>query len=378
MVDLHVHYPMHLLGGVEDPRDVARKMLRVTAREEGKVRAAVLNLAARLFNFRHWEGTWRVSVPLLEQGGVRVACSVLYRPFSEMDLDEPYGAPPESAYYDRLIELLDATERDVEAHGHVVVRTADDLDRAQRTGKIAFVHCVEGGFHLGATPDEVTQHVHELAARGVLYITLAHLFWRRVATNAPALPFLPDALYNLLFPQSGVPPLTDLGVAAVQACSASGIVVDLSHMREDAIDATFALLDGDAQVMASHAGYRFGGQHYNVDDATLARIKARDGVVGLILAQHQLNDGVRRTNTKTLAETMDVIDRHIAKLGPDHVAIGSDLDGFIKPTMGGVESAADLKPLADMLRARHPEAADRILEGNALRVIRRRFASAAG
>ena len=130
--------------------------------------------------------------------------------------------------------------------------------------------------------------------------------------------------------------------------------------------------------MASHAGYRFGSQHYNLDDRTLARVAARDGVVGLILAQHQLNDGVRRTNTKTLAETMDVIDRHIAKLGPDHVAIGSDLDGFIKPTMGGVESAADLKPLADMLRARHPEAADRILEGNALRVIRRRFASAAG
>jgi len=295
-----------------------------------------------------------------------------------MDLDEPYGAPPASAYYDRLIELLDATERDIEAHGHVVVRTADDLERAQRTGRIAFVHCIEGGFHLGATPDEVTEHVHALAARGVLYITLAHLFWRRVATNTPALPFLPDVLYNLLFPQSGVPPLTDLGVAAVEACNASGIVVDLSHMREDAIDATLNLLDDDAQVLASHAGYRFGSQHYNLTDATVRRIAARGGVVGLILAQHQLNDGLRRKDTKTLTETMDVIDRHIAKLGPDHVAIGSDLDGFIKPTMGGVESAADLKPLAELLRARHPEAADRILEGNALRVIRRRFASAAG
>lgn len=378
MVDLHVHYPMHLLGGVEAPRDVARKMLRVTERDEGKVRAAILNIAARLFNFRHWDGTWRVSVPLLQQGGVTVACSVLYRPFSEMDLDEPYGAPPERAYYYRLIELLDATERDVVAHGHVVVRTAEDLERAQRTGKIAFVHCIEGGFHLGATPEEVTRHVHELAERGVLYITLAHLFWRRVATNAPALPFLPDVLYNLLFPQKDVPPLTDLGVAAVKACEASGIVVDLSHMREDAIDATFALLGDDAQVMASHAGYRFGSQRYNLDETTLARIRARDGVVGLILAQHQLNDGLRRKDTRTLTETLDVIDRHIAAIGPDHVAIGSDLDGFIKPTMGGVESAADLAPLAAMLRARHPEAADRILEGNALRVIRRRFASAAG
>src|ERR1700741_2568966 len=106
---------MHLLGDVEDPRDVPRKMFRVLAREDGKVRAAVLSIAARLFNFRHWDGGWRVTVPLLEAGRVTVACSVLYRPFSEMDLDEPYGAPPESAYFDRLIEQMDATERDVEA-----------------------------------------------------------------------------------------------------------------------------------------------------------------------------------------------------------------------------------------------------------------------
>lgn len=378
MVDLHVHYPMHLLGGVEDPRAVAERMLRVTKREDGKLRAAILNLAARLFNFRHWDGTWRVSVPLLQQGGVTVACSVLYRPFSEMDLSEPYSAPPESAYYDKLIEQLEDTERDIEAQGQIVVKRAADLERARAEGKIAFVHCIEGGFHLGATPDEVTAHVHELAQRGVLYITLAHLFWRRVATNTPALPFLPDAVYNLLFPQRDVPPLTDLGMAAVRACNETGVVVDISHMREDAIESTFALLDPDAPVIASHSGFRFGSQHYNLTKSTVDRIAARGGVVGLILAQHQLNDGLRRTNTRTLPETMAVLDHHIERIGADVVALGSDLDGFIKPTTGGVESAADLKPFADMLRARQPETADRILGENALRVIRRRFASATG
>ena len=200
MVDLHVHYPMHLLGGVEDPRDVPRGMFKVLGREEGKLRAAVLNLAARLFNFRHWDGGWRATLPLLEQGGVTVACSVLYRPFSELDLDEPYGAPPESAYFGKLIELLEATERDDRGAGHTVVRSA--AGPRTRTG-IKFVHCVEGGFHLGATPEEVDANVRELARRGVLYITLAHLFCRQVATNAPALPFLPDPLYNVLFPQHG-------------------------------------------------------------------------------------------------------------------------------------------------------------------------------
>jgi microsomal dipeptidase-like Zn-dependent dipeptidase len=99
-------------------------------------------------------------------------------------------------------------------------------------------------------------------------------------------------------------------------------------------------------------------------------------VIGLILAQHQLKDGLRRTDTKTLGESLDLLSRHIEAIGPEHVAIGSDLDGFIKPTLGGVESAADLKPFAQALRERYPETADAMLHTNALRVIRTRFASA--
>src|SRR3954454_6341460 len=175
MVDLHCHFPMRLLPGVEAPRDVVREMLRVRARRGGRLRAAVLLLAARLLNFRHWGTTWRVDPELLRRGGVRVVLSVLYRPFSELDLDRSYSAPPEPAYYERLVELLDATEREVAACGGVVVRSRADL----RADGIAFAHCIEGGFQLGATPAEVTAHVRELAGRGVAYVTLAHLFWRR-------------------------------------------------------------------------------------------------------------------------------------------------------------------------------------------------------
>jgi microsomal dipeptidase-like Zn-dependent dipeptidase len=383
MIDLHIHFPMRLLGGVEAPRDVIEGMTRVLGREDGKVRAAVLAIAARLFNFRDWDGTWRVTPELLAQGDVSIACSVLYRPFSEMDLDEDYAAPPESAYYPKLIELLEATEREVERTGGVIVRTVADLDKPQ----LRYVHCVEGGFHLGATPEEVTTHVHELADRGVLYITLAHLFWRRVATNAPALPFLPDPVYNALFPQAKGAALSELGEAAVRAMYERNVLVDISHMREDAIQETFALIEAlDAEtgrdpraypVIASHAGYRFGGQQYNVSDHTIVKIVARGGVIGLILAQHQINDGLRRTDTRTLAESVAILARHIDAIGPQHVALGSDLDGFIKPTLGGIEDAAALAALAGALRARSPTDAEAILEGNARRVIETRFATAA-
>ena len=49
------------------------------------------------------------------------------------------------------------------------------------------------------------------------------------------------------------------------------MLVDVSHMRRDALDETFALLDAARPasgavpadpVIASHAGYRFGGQEY--------------------------------------------------------------------------------------------------------------------
>ena len=84
-------------------------------------------------------------------------------------------------------------------------------------------------------------------------------------------------------------------------------------------------------------------------------------MIGLIFAQHQLKDGVQRKDTTTLDESLDLLGRHIDAIGPEHVAIGSDLDGFIKPTLGGIESAADLKPFAQALRAalsRRPRDAD--------------------
>ena len=225
MIDLHVHFPMRLLGGVEAPRDVIEGMTRVRGREDGKLRAAVLAIAARLFNFRDWDGTWRVTPQLLEQGDVTIACSVLYRPFSEMDLDEPYGAPPESAYYPKLIELLEATEREVARTGGV------DGAHARRTSTGARISASCTASRAASTSARrrrrSTAHVRELADRGVLYITLAHLFWRRSRPTRRRCPFLPDAVYNLVFPQAKGAALSELGEAAVrgdvraQACSST-------------------------------------------------------------------------------------------------------------------------------------------------------------
>jgi microsomal dipeptidase-like Zn-dependent dipeptidase len=172
----------------------------------------------------------------------------------------------------------------------------------------------------------------------------------------------------------------------VKAMYEQRLLIDLSHMSERSVADTFDLLDrldaesgaapADHPVIATHAGYRFGDQEYMLSAATIRKIAARDGVIGLIMARHQLNDGDVNPDPDDPASTPAVLRRHIdairETLGAttnDHVAIGSDLDGFIKPTMAGIETAADLRSLEAPLRAAYGDA-EAILSGNALRVAR--------
>ena len=97
-------------------------------------------------------------------------------------------------------------------------------------------------------------------------------------------------------------------------------------------------------------------------------------MVGLILARHQLQDG--RADGEGIEHTVETVRAHVDKIrevsgSNHHVGIGSDLDGFIKPTMSGVESAEDLAKLEQALRVAYPDDADAILSGNALRVVSR-------
>lgn len=384
IADLHAHYAMHLLPDTNgDPLG-----LLVTpegrARLRDRIRAQLVGLASRFANYRSFDSGPRVTVPYMREGQVGVAFSVLYSFFDELDLDSPYGAPPEDGYLPRLLAQLEMVEQDIrERHAGeaTVVHDLAELEAALAADRLALVHCIEGGFHLGASEETVRHAVGQLAGRGVAYITLAHLLWRGVATNAPALPFLSDRIYRLVFPQPKRG-LTELGRTALEAMVENRVLVDLSHMSEAALADSFELLDRldpakRMPVISSHSAYRFGGQEYGVSDRVLLQIAARDGVVGLIFAQHQLNDGLRRKRTRSLEESLEVLCRHIDRLHEvtgthAHTAIGSDLDGFIKPTIGGVETMADMRALEGALRERYGrEVSDALCSGNALRVLRR-------
>src|SRR5436190_19293566 len=134
--------------------------------------ALLTEVGSRLWNYPGPAMGPAVTVPLMRAGEVSAVLSVLYVPLDEMDLGKAYGAPPDPAYFQRLVRQLDLVESHL-AGSHdgvaVVARDPEELRSAIDAGSLALVHCVEGGFHLGTTPGQVERNVAVLAERGVAY-----------------------------------------------------------------------------------------------------------------------------------------------------------------------------------------------------------------
>lgn len=388
IVDLHAHYPIHLVP--DEDTDVLELLCSRRGLTD-TIRALIVGLASQIDNYSSFDAGPGVTIKTLREGGVNVVLSVLYSPFSELDFDADLGSPPRAEYLATLLRQLELVETDLRTkHGSTarVVRSVAELDQALTDGLIAFVHCVEGGFHVGATPEGVERGVAELAARGVAYITIAHLLYRGVATNAPALPFLSDRAYHLLFhqPKEG---LSELGRALVTAMVRHGVMIDITHMSDASIADTFTLLDEldpdhRVPVIASHTACQFGKLEYNVADKWIAKIGERGGACGVIACEHYARDGLRKQTKKTFAGSVDAIVAQVQRVerasgGTATAAIGTDLDGFIKPTLAGLGDSSRLAALRTALIERlGAEQADAICSANALRVLRAGWGAGTG
>lgn len=381
IADLHCHYPMHLVADEPHAGGAKETWLRQFA---DRVEGEILELVARVVNDASWSSGWRVSLEGLRAGGAGIVCSVLYWPASEFDPLHLNGEPPIDGYFDYLKRQLEAVEEslpDATSDGTpvFVAKTAADLERQG----IRFVHCIEGGFQLGEDVGKLDERVRWLSQQGVLYITVAHLFYRRVATEAPAIPAFTDRQFRELFPEPEDVGLTELGERLIEAMYRHKVLIDISHMSERSVRETFALverLEGDEPktdypIIATHVGMRSAGpsaraQEYNLSDETARMIAERGGVIGLIGAQHQLGDTPNEVASAALVKA------HLAAIGEavgdasSVAALGTDIDGFIKPTLAGFERAEDFTRLERWVRDAGQSDPEAILHGNAERVIR--------
>jgi membrane dipeptidase len=132
--------------------------------------------------------------------------------------------------------------------------------------------------------------------------------------------------------------LTDAGRALVRACEELGILVDLSHLNERSFWDVAKI--AERPLVVTHASAAALTPHErNLTDRQLDAVRDTGGVVGVCF--HHEFAGAQRTD---IARHVDYI---ATRIGPEHVALGSDFDGCELPA--GLRGAQDLPLVLDDL-----------------------------
>lgn len=173
--------------------------------------------------------------------------------------------------------------------------------------------------------------------------------------------------------------LTDLGPPLLDEMQRLGIVLDLTHLTDQAFWQALDIYSGP--VLASHNNCRALVPHQRqFSDEQLKAIFERDGVVGAAFDCFMLQPGWNvghSSNEKVKIETVVNHMDYVCQLAGNsrHAAIGTDLDGGY----GREQSPSDLDTIADLQKI-PPLLADRgygdddisaIMRGNWLRLLRR-------
>ncbi len=168
--------------------------------------------------------------------------------------------------------------------------------------------------------------------------------------------------------------LTDLGLAMIRAIDAHGIIHDLAHLSDRALDQLLSCTD--RPVMASHSNARVlvdrGGtevRQRHLRDDTIREIARRGGMIGVNLFSPFIINGARRDRRASLGEWADHVE-HIASVAGTRrvLGLGSDMDGGFSARMmpEGVNLPSDLDKLLAELRTRgwSPVELDDFARGN--------------
>jgi membrane dipeptidase len=140
--------------------------------------------------------------------------------------------------------------------------------------------------------------------------------------------------------------LTELGAQLLKAMRRKRMILDLSHMAEQAVADAFEQWRGP--IIASHSNARaiVPGDR-QITDATAAEVARRGGMLGVSFYQPHLR--------KTGRPSLDDVVRHAAHLaraagGPEHVGLGTDLDGGFDSRHAPLSNLSQLKDLSVRLR----------------------------
>jgi membrane dipeptidase len=334
----------------------------------------------------HLEKPMHTDIPRLRKGGLGGQFWSVYVPVEVAGADAVV----------QVLEQIDDVQRLAALYPDVfeIARTADDVVRIHKAGKIASLVGMEGGHSIANSLGTLRQ----LYAAGARYMTITHsknTDWADSATDAPK--------------HGG---LTPFGEEVVKEMNRLGMLVDLSHVAPETMKKAIAV--AQAPVIFSHSSARAVDAHpRNVPDDVLALLPKNGGIVMVTFVPSFVSEDVRAWNAlkdgeearlKTLhpeapetvkseldawakahpappATASQVADHieHVRKVaGIDHVGIGSDFDGITSTPVDltGVDSFPVL--LAELLRRGWSDEDVKKLAGlNLLRVFRQAEQTAA-
>ena len=280
------------------------------------------------------------------------------------------------SYFDVTMDMLDVMEQHVEnskdsqtgkrkAMMAFSVSELDSILNQVEDRPIAVIHNLEGAHSLGGNLDNLECFFN----RGVAYLTLAH-FYKNEAVY-PCFPF-PESVQKLGCFQDGrnlALGLRDFGEKVVRRMIELGMILDITHCTPPARKRIYDIVKDQMPIIASHVGaYEINPSPYNLHDWEIKRIAETNGVVAVIFMNYWLMPHETKRGLNFIART---IGHFIEVAGIDHVAIGTDFDGFTDPP-DDLKDASELPKLTQRLLAEgySKEEIEKILGANALRVLR--------
>ena len=156
--------------------------------------------------------------------------------------------------------------------------------------------------------------------------------------------------------------LTDLGRELAARMDASGIVHDVSHLSQRALDELLELTG--ATVIASHSNCGAlvdPGNERHLSDEAIREIARRGGVIGLNLCSAFLAPGLWDSGRATIDDCAAHLERMCELIGDRrHVGLGSDMDGGFGADRlpSGIDLPRDLERMAGALADRGWDQAD--------------------
>ncbi|MFP4366818.1 MAG: dipeptidase [bacterium] len=335
------------------------------------------------------QGGGQVDYPRMQEGGLDAAFFAVFIGQGERN-DEANLRVKERAFH-----IFDLIHKSIEKHPGTagLALTPDDAYRLRDNGRLAIYIGLENGYPIGRDLSLIDKY-HDLGAR---YITLCHTRNNDICDSSTD----PEG------PEHGG--LSDFGREVVSRMNKTGMMIDVSHISDDAFYDVIEI--SNTPVIASHSNARaICDNPRNFDDDMLLALKKNGGVIQVCilsayvktpapdperdaavkevrerynnftgLTDHEMEeareawDDVNKKHPRKLASVADLVNHidHIVNLiGIEHVGIGTDFDGG-----GSLYDCSDASEIGNITlelvrRGYSKSDIEKIWAGNFMRVFR--------